>query len=99
MRTPWRAFFDWVLWLIMPSHSYCSIDTDSMGCPARWRPGHITRLWTAEYDSKCDQKGYTYADIRYDDGADDRHPYMQAGGLRQRCMFFNEENQRFEYTI
>jgi len=101
MRAPWRAFADWFLWATMRSHRYCRIDTDSMGCPREEHPGRIVALRTAEYDTACDQKGYTYAIIRYDDGEDDRIAYLtsrESGWPRSKCIFFDEEMQRYEYT-
>ena len=93
-------FADWWLWMSMKSHRYCRIDTDSMGCPREEHPGRIVCLRTAEYDTHVDQKGYTYSVIRYDDGEDDRIPYMTGGDgwPRSRCIFFDEEMQRYQYT-
>jgi len=83
----------------MRSHKFCRIDTDSVGCPRTEHTGRIIGLRTAEYDTHVDQKGYTYALIHFDDGEDDRHPFMSSRRYgRSLCIYFNEEMQRYEYT-
>jgi hypothetical protein len=100
MRSPWRAFADWVEWLLLENHRFALIETDSMGCPRTAKPGRITRLWTAPYDTPWDQAGYTYAYIRYEDGSNGREPIITDGTFPRRewFLFFNDEYQRYERT-